>query len=216
MLSEIRRMKLRNVLPRARFSQSGCCQDCQRSSQRSKKQWRCRRKPNTAEVTDTRRTKSMWYEKRPDCDSVEQHSSCQNPGAQSSIETETHRRSTSMSQTVSTSRSAGLQQIRTRVGRCPGHTSDVTSNVEKEISKYPTFLQKEIDTQELEQRQGSAHEQVSASSDNDETYHRADHRRFMRKLSRTALSLTSSFESWHSENSQQCSQHSQRRETRNR
>ena len=33
--------------------------------------------------------------------------------------------------------------------------------------------------------------------------------------SRTPLSLTSSFESWHSEISQQCSQHSQRRETRN-
>ena len=67
---------------RARYSQSGCCQVCHRSSQWSRRQWRCRRKPNTAEVTETRRTKSSWHEKQPDCDSVEQHPSVQNPGAQ--------------------------------------------------------------------------------------------------------------------------------------
>ena len=69
-------------LRRARYSQSGCCQDCQRSSQRSRRQWRCRRKPNTAEVTEIRRTKPIWHEKQRDCDSVEQHPSVQNPGAQ--------------------------------------------------------------------------------------------------------------------------------------
>ena len=37
---------------------------------------------NVAEVTETRRTKSIWHEKQLDCDSVEQHPSVQNPGAQ--------------------------------------------------------------------------------------------------------------------------------------
>ena len=32
------------------------------------------------------------------------------------------------------------------LGRCQGHTSDVISNVEKEMAKNPTFLQREIDT----------------------------------------------------------------------
>ena len=63
------------------LSVSGCCQDCQRSSQISRRQWRCTRKPNIAEVTETRRTKSIWHEKQPDCDSVEQHPSVQNPAA---------------------------------------------------------------------------------------------------------------------------------------
>ena len=49
-------------LQRARYSQSGCCQDCQRSRQRSRRQWRCRRKPNTAEVTETSRATSIWHE----------------------------------------------------------------------------------------------------------------------------------------------------------
>ena len=46
---------------RARYSQSGCCQDCQRSSQRSRRQWRWRRKPNTAEGKETSRAKSIWH-----------------------------------------------------------------------------------------------------------------------------------------------------------
>ena len=60
-------------LQRARYSQAGCCQDCQRSSQRSRRQWRCRRKPNTAEVTEISRPTSIWHEKHP---------SVKDPGAQ--------------------------------------------------------------------------------------------------------------------------------------
>ena len=54
-------------LRRARYSQSGCCQDCQRSSQRSRRQWRCRWKQNTANVRracrlkETSRAKSSWH-----------------------------------------------------------------------------------------------------------------------------------------------------------
>ena len=40
--------------------------------------------------------------KQPDRDSVEQHPSVQDPGAQASAEAEAHKRSTSMSPTVST------------------------------------------------------------------------------------------------------------------
>ena len=90
-------------LQRARYSQSGCCQVCHRSSQWSIRQWKCRRKPNTAEVTVTRRTKSIWHEKQPDCDSVEQHPSSSKSRHTGSIEAEAHKRSTSMSQTVSAS-----------------------------------------------------------------------------------------------------------------
>ena len=49
-------------LRRARYSQLGCCQDCQRSSQRSRRQWRWRREPNTTEGKETSRAKSIWHE----------------------------------------------------------------------------------------------------------------------------------------------------------
>ena len=49
-------------LRRTRYSQSGCCQDCPRSSQRSRRQWRWRRKPNTAEGKETSKAKSIWRE----------------------------------------------------------------------------------------------------------------------------------------------------------
>ena len=55
-------------LRRARYSQSGCCQDCQRSSQRSRRQWRCRCKQTTANVRracrlkETSRAKSNWHD----------------------------------------------------------------------------------------------------------------------------------------------------------
>ena len=75
-------------LRRARYSQSGCCQDCQRNSQRSRRQRRCRRKPSTSNVRralcrvkETSRAKSAWHEEQQDRDSVEQHSSVQDPGA---------------------------------------------------------------------------------------------------------------------------------------
>ena len=87
-------------LQRARYSQSGCCQDCQRSSQRSRRQRRCRRKPNTAEAMETSRAARG---KQQDCDSVEQHPSVQDRGAPSPTDAEAYKRATSMSQTVSTS-----------------------------------------------------------------------------------------------------------------
>ena len=49
-------------LRRTRYSQSGCCQDCPRSSQRSRRRWRWRRKPNTAEGKETSKAKSLWRE----------------------------------------------------------------------------------------------------------------------------------------------------------
>ena len=75
-------------LRRARYSQSGCCQDYQRNSQRSRRQWRCKRKPSTSNVRralcrvkETSRAKSAWHEEQQGCDSVEQHSSVQDRGA---------------------------------------------------------------------------------------------------------------------------------------
>ena len=69
-------------LRRERYSESVCYQDCQRSSQRSRRQWRCKRKPNTAEVKKTRRATFRRNEDQQGWDSVEQHSSVQDPGAQ--------------------------------------------------------------------------------------------------------------------------------------
>ena len=53
------------------------------------------------------------------------------------------------------------------------------------------------------------------SDDDDEAYHRTDHRRHTRKHS-PRWDRPVPFKDWHSENSRQCSQHSHRRETRSR
>ena len=65
------------------------------------------------------------------------------------------------------------------------------SILEKDIAKKPTFMQKGIDTRNANNAHGSAlHkgrpqcQQLSENGFNDETYHGADHRRFMRKHSR--------------------------------
>ena len=65
------------------------------------------------------------------------------------------------------------------------------------MAKNPTFMQKGTRHTEHEQRHSIAHDQgrpqcqqLSANSINDETYHRADHRRFMRKHSRTRCDRT--------------------------
>ena len=56
-------------------------------------------------------------------------------------------------------------------------------------------------------------QELSANSVNDdEAYHRTDHRRHTRPRCDRPFLL----KDWHSENSRQCSQHSQRRETRSR
>ena len=95
---KIMRMTLDKDLRRARCSQSGCCQDCQRSSQslehrrnsctrferaslppRSSRQWRCRRKSIAGNVKRSCRSKgdqqseiNLARGEQQDCDSVEQ------------------------------------------------------------------------------------------------------------------------------------------------
>ena len=167
MLSEIRRMKLRNVLQRSRFSQSGCCQDCQRSSQRSRKQWRCKRKPNTAEVTDTRRTKSIWHEKQPDCNSVEQHPSVQNPGTQAQSKQKCTREiNKHVSDGVYMHPVENKCDVEAKdFSKFEGGFPDVKDTLQRSLQslrkRYPSTLhscRKKSAHTELEQRQGSAHQ----------------------------------------------------------
>ena len=102
---------------RARYSQSGCCQDCQRNSltlsPRSSRQWRCRRKPIAANVRRSCRSEgdqqseiNLTRGKQQDCDSVEQQLSVQDPiGSKSKSPTVS-------TKTVKNQRSEELQQIR--------------------------------------------------------------------------------------------------------
>ena len=130
-----------------RYSQSGCCQDCQRSSQRSRMQWR---KPNAAEVNETSRAKSTWHV------GSNQIATVLNSIHQFKIQAHRLDRSRSaqeinkhvsdgINKDREDQRSERLQQIRSLVGRCRGHASGVVSIVEKEMTQNSAFLHKEID-----------------------------------------------------------------------
>ena len=67
---------------------------------RSRRQWRCKRKPNTANVRRYCRSEGDQQSNKI-ATVYEQHSSVQDPGAQASIEAEAHKRSTSVSPTMS-------------------------------------------------------------------------------------------------------------------
>ena len=72
----------RNDLWRARNSQSGCCQDCQRSSQIKKAMEMEAEAEHRRLEGDQQSEINLARGKQPDRDSVEQHPSVQDPGAQ--------------------------------------------------------------------------------------------------------------------------------------
>ena len=141
---------------RARYPESGCYQDCQRSSQRSRRQWRCRRKPNTAEVKQTNREKSIRRdENQHDWDSVEQHSSAQDPGAllnrsRSAQEINKHVsdgiRAENKPKAAKTKEAKDFSKLEAEMVVVMDTLRRTISIIEKEIAKNPTFLQKDIDT----------------------------------------------------------------------
>ena len=95
------------------------------------------------------------------------------------------------------------------------------SIIEKGTAKNVALLQKEIDTRNansIRTAEGRPQgQELSANSvDDDKAYNRTDHRRHTRKHSRPRWDRPVPVKDRHSENSRQCSQHSQRREIRSR
>ena len=77
-------MKLEKTLSESKDTlRTGCCQDCQRSSQRWKNEVEMKAKPNAAEVKETSRAKSIWHvESNQIATVLNRHPSVQDPGAQ--------------------------------------------------------------------------------------------------------------------------------------
>ena len=104
---------------------------------RSSKQWRCKRTPSTSNVRrvcrreDGNRTKSIWRdEDQQDWDSVEQHSSVQDPGAQAQSK---------QKRTRDQQRPQKPKKRKTSANPILQHAISI---IEKEIVKNLTFLQK--------------------------------------------------------------------------
>ena len=164
-------------LRRARYSQSGCCQELSTKQPETRRQWRRRRKPNTAEGKETSRAKSTWHEES------NQIATVLNSIHQLKIWAHMLNRSRSVPEInkhpVENKYDLRPKPVKTTeakdFNKSEAETVDVIDtlqhviSIEKEVAKNLTFLQMEIDTR------NTNNATVALI-----TYHRADknHRRF--------------------------------------
>ena len=120
--------------------------------QRSRRQWRWRRKPNTAEGKETSRVKSIWHEESNQIATVlnsihqfkmQAHRLDRSRTAQ---EINKHVSPTVSTKTVKIKEAKDFSKSEAEMVDVMDTLQRANSNVEKEMAKNLAFLQKEIDT----------------------------------------------------------------------
>ena len=150
MRSKIRRMKMEKTFGEQGTLSQAVVRNCQRSSQRSRRQRRLRREPNTAEVKETSRAKSIRHEESNQIATVlnsffqfliQAHRLDRNRSGQEI----TKHVSTVSTKTVKVKEAKVFSKSEAEMVDVMDTLQRAISNVEK-VPKNLTFLQKEIDT----------------------------------------------------------------------
>ena len=164
--------------------------------------WRWRRKPNTTEEKETSRAKPILHEESNQIAIVLISIHQFKIQADKLHRSRSAQEITSMSPTVSTKtvkikEAKDFSKSETEMVDVMDTLMRATSNVEKEMAKNLTSLQKEIDTR------NTNNDTVALINTFQRTvskkYHRADHRRFTRKHNHPCCDRPIPLEAWHSD-----------------
>ena len=194
MRSKIRRMKMEKTFGEQGTLSQAVVKIVNEAARDQEGSGDARRKPNTAEEKETSRAKSILHEES------NQIATVLNSIHQLKIqEAEAHKRSTSMSPTVST-QTVKIKEARD-FSKSEAEMVDVMDTlqraipyVEKEMAKNLAFLQKEIDTQNTNNVTVALINSFQGT-----VLKRANHRRFTRKQSSPRCDRPVPSEAWHSD-----------------